>query len=168
MLEQFVESCKKYGKQTTNFGNPNTRRPWKCSLIGCQFKGSSKENVVIHLRSHFGFKPYECKICNYRCTQKSTFTRHNKCKSHKLKEMGTGAGSWDFLFPKLIRVHTVFSKYKQWAMAPLLPVGLKYFMNENCRAADRVRLVPRFGPLNNTSSTIETEARCGEMPAGHS
>ncbi|XP_063545018.1 zinc finger protein ZFP2-like [Cydia strobilella] len=51
-------------------------KPYVCNVCSKGF--TSKENLIIHIRSHTGEKPYKCKHCSRAFTMKSNLERHYK------------------------------------------------------------------------------------------
>lgn len=45
-----------------------------CNLCGGTFK--QKNYLAVHMRIHSGERPYQCKFCNYRASQKSCLNAH--------------------------------------------------------------------------------------------
>ena len=60
-------------KSLDYFFDENTKE-YICKV--CSYKSKCKTNVVVHFRTHSGFKPFKCEICNFVCTQRSSLTRH--------------------------------------------------------------------------------------------
>lgn len=52
------------------------KRQDHCEFCGKHF--TNRSNLVVHLRSHTGEKPYKCGLCPYACAQSSKLTRHMK------------------------------------------------------------------------------------------
>ena len=51
-------------------------KPFACSV--CEYRCSSKSDLVVHERVHSGEKPFACSVCEYRCSSKSHLVRHER------------------------------------------------------------------------------------------
>ncbi|XP_068211063.1 zinc finger and BTB domain-containing protein 7A-like isoform X33 [Palaemon carinicauda] len=49
-------------------------RPFACPY--CPFRATQEINIKSHIRTHTGEKPYACAHCPYRCSQKSNLNSH--------------------------------------------------------------------------------------------
>uniref|UniRef100_A0A915LKZ6 C2H2-type domain-containing protein n=1 Tax=Meloidogyne javanica TaxID=6303 RepID=A0A915LKZ6_MELJA len=56
----------------------------RCSF--CQKVFTNRSNLIVHLRSHTGEKPYKCQLCPYACAQSSKLTRHMRTHGQQGKE----------------------------------------------------------------------------------
>uniref|UniRef100_A0A914N907 C2H2-type domain-containing protein n=1 Tax=Meloidogyne incognita TaxID=6306 RepID=A0A914N907_MELIC len=57
----------------------------RCSF--CQKVFTNRSNLIVHLRSHTGEKPYKCQLCPYACAQSSKLTRHMRTHGQQGKEV---------------------------------------------------------------------------------
>ncbi|KAK7082994.1 hypothetical protein SK128_023851 [Halocaridina rubra] len=49
-------------------------KPYACPL--CPFRATQENNIKSHVRTHTGEKPYVCHLCPYRSSQKSNLNSH--------------------------------------------------------------------------------------------
>lgn len=57
--------------------------PYECNVGTCHYSTGDKSNLLQHMRTHTGQKPFECKICNFGFTTKANCERHVKNKHNK-------------------------------------------------------------------------------------
>lgn len=49
-------------------------KPFRCQY--CDYKCAQKNNLVVHERTHTGYKPFACPYCDYRTVQKPNLVKH--------------------------------------------------------------------------------------------
>ena len=93
--KQFL--CEKCNKLFSTFGNLKihinsihyNNRPFKCTFPNCTKKYVCETKLIIHERTHTGFKPFICQICQKSFNEKGNLKEHIKthseirpCKCH--------------------------------------------------------------------------------------
>ncbi|CAG9539553.1 unnamed protein product [Cercopithifilaria johnstoni] len=71
------------------FAEPAARRDTNAKKDRCTFcckVFTNRSNLIVHLRSHTGEKPYKCRLCSYACAQSSKLTRHMRTHGQQGKE----------------------------------------------------------------------------------
>lgn len=54
---------------------------FNCTFQGCNSKFSNKSRLEVHIRTHFGQKPFQCPICNKSFNEKGNLKTHMKFHS---------------------------------------------------------------------------------------
>ena len=77
-------SVKDVSKMSAAAATAASKRNDRCEYCGKVF--TNRSNLIVHLRSHTGEKPYKCRLCPYACAQSSKLTRHMKTHGQSGKE----------------------------------------------------------------------------------
>ena len=69
----------------------------RCVLCGKEFTGkNSRNNLVRHVKTHTGVKPFSCPCCSYRASRKEHMIRHLKKGSCVYHRFRAGAAGGDY------------------------------------------------------------------------
>ncbi|KAJ3112497.1 hypothetical protein HK100_002313 [Physocladia obscura] len=84
-----VEPCTRTYKSKSSLDHHVTtfhggQRRFSCTEKGCGKRYQTKNRLTVHMRSHTGEMPYECKFdgCSFAAAQKCALTHHQKRKMH--------------------------------------------------------------------------------------
>ena len=74
---------------TTEHSKP---RKFMCSWAGCSRRFHAQTHLRVHLMTHTGEKPIACRMCDYRCRQRTALLWHTR-RHHGINTLSMSAGA---------------------------------------------------------------------------